>query len=295
MELELILTKTMTSNSTGTFTNKAEVREMKNSLGTEDIDSKPGNKIETEDDFSKADLIISVGTGALVYISGGIVLVALVTIVVFLSYKYGILKIGKISLLGLVITVTLIAGSDNVQAAAPNTATFTWNPNPDSPKYYNNYGSRYFYGEKEKTGDALCVQAGVGVAGAGSEYKFNRYTGSTSYTEVDEEAENLKFDLTKVEDENPIQVEEKYPAGIAMKKLSTFKFKCSSTEAELKFYAYNYDKKTVHCDVWSDSNNCGIENNGSGNYKIKKEYKNKEIEFSIYVKEEDYKKRNCVY
>ena len=42
-------------------------------------------------------------------------------------------------------------------------------------------------------------------------------------------------------------------------------------------------------------NNSGIENNGSGNYKIKKEYKNKEIEFSIYVKEEDYKKRNCVY
>ena len=29
MELELILTKTMTSNSTGTFTNKAEIREMK--------------------------------------------------------------------------------------------------------------------------------------------------------------------------------------------------------------------------------------------------------------------------
>ena len=292
MELELILTKTMTSNSTGTFTNKAEVREMKNSLGTEDIDSKPGNKIETEDDFSKADLIISVGTGALVYISGGIVLVALVTIVVFLSYKYGILKIGKISLLGLVITVTLIAGSDNVQAAAPSKAKFTWSPY--SYGYYNNYGSRYFYGE-EKTGNALCVQAGVGVAGAGSEYKFNRYTGSASYTEVDEEAENLKFDLTKVEEDknkNPIQVEEQHPDGIAMKKLSTFKFKCSSTEAELKFYAYNYNKNTVYCKVESDS---GIENNGSGKYNIKEEYKNKEIKFSIYVKEEDYEKRNCVY
>ena len=92
MELELILTKTMTSNSTGTFTNKAEIREMKNSLGIEDIDSKPGNKIETEDDFSKADLIISVSTGALVYISVGIVLAALVIIGVFLFYKYGILK-----------------------------------------------------------------------------------------------------------------------------------------------------------------------------------------------------------
>ena len=195
-------------------------------------------------------------------------------------------------MLFIIIIATLIAGNNNVDAAAPNTATFTWTP--DSHGYYNNFGSRYFYGE-EKTGDALCVQAGVGVAGAGSEYKFVRYTGSTSYTNVNEEAENLKFDLTKVEDENPIQVEEQHPDGIAMKKLSTFKFKCSSTEAELKFYAYNYNKKTVYCDVWSNSNNSGIENNGSGNYKIKKEYKNKEIEFSIYVKEEDYKKRNCVY
>lgn len=46
-----------------------------------------------------------------------------------------------------------------------------------------------------------------------------------------------------MEDENPIQVEEQHPDGIAMKKLSTFKFKCSSTEAELMFYAYNYNKK----------------------------------------------------
>ena len=153
MELELILTKTMTANSTGTFTNKAEIREMKNSLGIEDIDSKPGNKIETEDDFSKADLIISVSTGALVYISGGIVLVALVIIGVFLSYKYGILKVGKISLLFIIIIATLIAGNNNVDAAAPNTATFTWTP--DSHGYYNNFGSRYFYGDKEKTGDAL--------------------------------------------------------------------------------------------------------------------------------------------
>ena len=80
-----------------------------------------------------------------------------------------------------------------------------------------------------------------------------------------------------------------------MKKLSTFKFKCSSTEAELKFYAYNYNKTTVYCEVWSNQNNKGIESTGSGSYKIKKEYKNREVEFSIYVKEEDYKKRNCVY
>jgi len=68
MELELILTKIMTSNSTGTFTNKAEIREMKNSLGIEDIDSKPGNKIETEDDFSIYSFTITINCPILVHL-----------------------------------------------------------------------------------------------------------------------------------------------------------------------------------------------------------------------------------
>ena len=99
--------------------------------------------------FSKVDLIISVSTGALVYISVGIVLAALVIIGVFLFYKYGILKIGKISLLGIIIIATLIAGSDNVQAAAPSNAKFTYS-RYNSHGYSNNYGSRYFYGEEKQ-------------------------------------------------------------------------------------------------------------------------------------------------
>ena len=77
IDLTLMLTKTMSNDSTGTYTNIAEIGEISNSLKIDDKDSKPENKNQTEDDYSKADLIISVSTGILVYISFicGIVLV----------------------------------------------------------------------------------------------------------------------------------------------------------------------------------------------------------------------------
>lgn len=285
VELTLVLTKSMTSNSTGTFTNIAEIGEMRNSLGTSDIDSTPGNKIETEDDFSKADLIISVSTGALIYISIGILLVALVGVAIFLSYKYGILKISKISLFGIVIMLTLVAGSNNVDAGAPRSAQFTWTS--DSHGYYNNYGSRYFYGNSN-TGDALCIQAGVGVAGAGSTYSFSSYGGSASYEDVDDEASELKFDLTNLNADEGIEVKNQTVSGITMKNLGQFKFKCSSSEAEFEIHVYNYNKEKIYCEPWHLVNNGMVFVEGTNKFKIQEEYKNKEIEFSVSVKPEDY-------
>ena len=86
LELSLILSKRMTANATGTYTNSAEIYDMSNELGIKDIDSTPGNKVETEDDYSKADLIISVGTGLYIYISIGIVIsILFVTVVVIIT------------------------------------------------------------------------------------------------------------------------------------------------------------------------------------------------------------------
>ena len=72
--LTLVATKKMTSDSTGTFTNEAEIGEATNVKKIADIDSIPGNRVNSEDDFSKAELIISIGTGIAVYISIGIIL-----------------------------------------------------------------------------------------------------------------------------------------------------------------------------------------------------------------------------
>lgn len=113
MEMTLIATKTMTGNDTGTFTNIAEIGEISNALGTKDIDSTPGNKVETEDDYSKAELVISISTGnAIIYIS--IIIIALIilgTIIRF--FKLKAVKFIVVIMLGI---VTLFGYSDNVIA-----------------------------------------------------------------------------------------------------------------------------------------------------------------------------------
>lgn len=76
VELSLILTKTMTSENTGLSNNTAELAEVTNDLGLKDIDSTPGNKNTSEDDFGKADVIIAVKTGGILFY-GGIVLIVL--------------------------------------------------------------------------------------------------------------------------------------------------------------------------------------------------------------------------
>ena len=78
-EITLILTKNMTENNTGLVSNIAELTDVSNEIGAEDLDSTPGNVTQGEDDLGKADIIIGVKTGALVtYI--GVVLAILVVI-----------------------------------------------------------------------------------------------------------------------------------------------------------------------------------------------------------------------
>ena len=87
-DITLIVTKKMTENNTGTISNTAEIADAYNVLGISDIDSTPGNAISTEDDFSSADVIISVKTGALIlYVS--------IIIIISLMIGFGIYFINK--------------------------------------------------------------------------------------------------------------------------------------------------------------------------------------------------------
>lgn len=63
-QVKLILTKTMTANNTGTFTNAAEIYEDKNEFGLVDTNSIPANQEQKENDYSTAELIISTATGS---------------------------------------------------------------------------------------------------------------------------------------------------------------------------------------------------------------------------------------
>ena len=78
----------MTQDNTGTIINKSEINAHNNESMLEDIDSTPGNKNESEDDMSRADVIISVRTGGVIgYMFLIIIIVAIVGTGVFFINK----------------------------------------------------------------------------------------------------------------------------------------------------------------------------------------------------------------
>ena len=69
-ELTLTLTKKMTEDTLGLINNTAEIYESYNDAGIEDVDSLNGNKVSGEDDFSSADILITVKTGETILFIG---------------------------------------------------------------------------------------------------------------------------------------------------------------------------------------------------------------------------------
>lgn len=175
--LTLTATKTMSENNTGIFINKAEIQEAGTTTGREDIDSTPGNKVETEDDFSKAEIIISIGTGIGVYISIGTILAVLVTIGIIIGGKKGKIKIGKISKITMFIMLFMIMLyvqtplSLSVGSITDYLPEHTqWNFDGDA---YNNGEGSYF----DNVGDGLprgeCIDYGVHNADMSPPYNRN--------------------------------------------------------------------------------------------------------------------------
>lgn len=66
-EVKLVLSYAITNKNIGKMiNNNAEIYESYNELGLEDIDSIPANRLESEDDMSSADIIVSVATGKVI-------------------------------------------------------------------------------------------------------------------------------------------------------------------------------------------------------------------------------------
>lgn len=76
--LKLTLTKRMNEENTGLVNNRAEIAEDYNDLGLVDINSVPGNQSKDENDYSTADVILSIRTGAAVYVSIGVIVAIIV-------------------------------------------------------------------------------------------------------------------------------------------------------------------------------------------------------------------------
>lgn len=93
-EIPLVLTKSMTSESTGTVRNTAEIYEDYNQYGLKDVNSKAGNKQDGENDMSSADTIIGINTGKEVAAITGITvgILAIVALAVYEIKKHVINK-----------------------------------------------------------------------------------------------------------------------------------------------------------------------------------------------------------
>lgn len=85
--ITLTLTKAMTGNNTGLTTNTAEIAEDYNELGLKDSNSTPGNKATGENDMSSADVIISIRTGGILYVSIIIIMIVTGSVVTFVILK----------------------------------------------------------------------------------------------------------------------------------------------------------------------------------------------------------------
>ena len=85
--LTLTLTKSMTEDNTGRIINTAEIAEDYNELGIFDSNSTPGNRATGENDIDSADVILSIRTGAALYISVVIAILVIAIIVAVIIIK----------------------------------------------------------------------------------------------------------------------------------------------------------------------------------------------------------------
>ena len=149
-ELTLVLTKTLNGDSTGTVVNAAEIQEVKNALNIEDADSTPNNANENEDDYSKAELLISISTGIVTYtiIIVGAIAVLSIAIILIRKKKINIKKISKISMFAITIGIAIFG----ITYENASNAAYTY---LDSPLYISIYGgTEGNYTFKDKQGNS---------------------------------------------------------------------------------------------------------------------------------------------
>ncbi|MCI8443677.1 MAG: hypothetical protein HFJ37_00600 [Clostridia bacterium] len=86
-EVTVTLTKVMTESNTGRTNNTAEIAESYNELGLTDTNSTPGNRVQGENDMGSADVILSIRTGGMIWITTVISTIVVLGIIVFVMIK----------------------------------------------------------------------------------------------------------------------------------------------------------------------------------------------------------------
>lgn len=133
--VKLYLTRKLSSDSIGTLTNFAEIVRSISINGNLDIDSVNGNKVQDEDDYSKAELIIAIKTGSPIYIGIAILMIVIVIgLRLLINKKIFNIKIISIFIIGLVVVLGGFV-SDKTYSGGESEATYsTWSWN-DAANY----------------------------------------------------------------------------------------------------------------------------------------------------------------
>lgn len=139
LELELIADVSNSSGAIGNYKDTVIIEEISNSLGIVENN--------TEDNSSSAELIVSVSTGTIIYISIIITAIAIMGLVIFLNKKYGVLKNIKFKKLFIVIILfggVILSTNNFSEATNPEyNATYTIPFLTGTPKYA--YAGDYGY------------------------------------------------------------------------------------------------------------------------------------------------------
>lgn len=219
-KISLYLTRNLTSDTIGTLTNKSEINKSISVNGTKDIDSTEGNKNENEDDFSQAQVIISVKTGIVRNISVFIISLLVISLLAYMVKKYKfkgtimffvVLVMGTGYIFNQVYAEVEITAEDvlNIRITEENDdGTFVF-----KQVTQNSEGKWTIEGEEEYT----CMDSGYPQCGTGihfyKEYYDPDYQDETT-TEGPTTEKNVTFSMqTKAEDLKVEQIDGKYKIG----------------------------------------------------------------------------------
>ena len=172
-QVSVTLTKTITANDIGTYTNNAAIKQISNQKGTEDSNS--------QNNSSQAQVIISISTGLIIYISITVVIIGLITLAIFLvlKFKVKLIKIGKFGLFSLIFVGIMIFQSTSSLAIDMNyyytnfkwiyTHTFSGGPLGQGGKCVNYNleaynGLYYYYGYEYSHSNTDSTQSNVNIS-----------------------------------------------------------------------------------------------------------------------------------
>lgn len=243
VDLTLIATKKMTANATGTFTNQVAIENATSTAGVVDEN--------TKNNTSSADVILSVSTGAVVYIVVVICILIILSVISIYFYKKGKIKIRKITKMTFLVMFTAIM----ILSVSSDVLGISYL----KEQSFDRFEAHKFRGGPTGLGECMDHSLEAYSTNGRSDYKF-------SYQYMDDEATDKKesttgdFTLKKKNHNSDVKVIESGDNYI----FGPFQYNCTKS-ATYSVSVYNNTGGSVSGGVVCESNGTEKALSGSGN------------------------------